>query len=328
VHGLRREVARAARGPGSGRRCLSAALLPLLLAAACVRSNRDVAESLERATRESPRADLDAVAEQGYGALPARTPLRPRRLPMLAGDLPLVAGRVNGRPVRVLLDTGSSHVFLTGPAAREARLYVPPAATVDVVAPGADAPHRGGIVESIGFGGLSFGPGLAAFPLVERRRLALGGEHVVAGASVLCHFRVTFDFGAREVRLDPLDAVASPGALTIRAEIDGRPVVLLVDSGAERLALEPRAARRLGLLSAAEARELAPKAEAGARVRRREVRLKRVRVAGRTFRHVAGRVLSTFPDRPGAPDGLLGLAAFGRYAWTLDYGTRRLTVEE
>ncbi len=300
----------------------------LVLGVGCVRSNRDLADELEAAARNTPRPDLDAVAAHGYGPLPPRPPLRTLRLPMLPGELPVVAGEINRQPMRILLDTGSSHVFLTGPAAHAAGLYVPPGRAVPVVAPGAATLHRNGVVESIGFGGAAFGPGVAAFPLTERRVPDLGREHAVAGASVLCHFRATFDFRRREVRLEPLPRPGRPSTLTIRALVQGRPLNLLVDSGAERLVLEPRIAADLGLISPAAARKLAKTGSAAGRTRRKSVQIRTVRVAGRTFRHVAGWVVATFPKMQGAPDGLLGLRGLGKLSWTLDYGTRRLTVEE
>jgi predicted aspartyl protease len=113
--------------------------------------------------------------------------------------------------------------------------------------------------------------------------------------------------------------------------IDGRPYWLLVDSGASRLALEPWAALELGLITEAEAARHAKRAGASGGGRTTRLRVGPVEVAGLTVPSVKAIVVNTFDgaaDGDIRPAGLLGLAAFGDRVWTLDYGRRRLAVEE
>lgn len=299
----------------------------LLLATACAHSNVRLAGELEREAVARPRPELDAVLAEPDRAVPGS--LQAAAFPMQPGELPAVRGRVNGAPLTLLLDTGSTHVYLSGRGARAARVYVPPGDEVGIVTPGDHTPYRLCAFARLEIGPLAFGPGVAAFPLWE----AAGGKHhdCIVGGSILSHFRVTFDFRRREVRLEPHGQRATAGTLFTEARIAGRSYWLLVDSGATRLGLEPWAALELGLISEAEvARHVKrPGASGGGRTTR--LRVGPVEVAGLTVPSVKAMVVNTFDgevDGEIRPAGLLGLAAFGERVWTLDYGRKRLAVEE
>jgi len=297
------------------------ALVAILLLGACARSNEDLLRDLERP--EDPRTN--AVLSQD--AVPIAGEARATTLPM-RGRLPTVDGTVNGVEMPLVIDTGSSHVRLAGPAARDARVVVPRRDAVRMLSPGRDVPHRLAVFESLGLGKLRFGPGVATIALREGadRR---GG---IVGCSVLSHFRVTFDFQNDELRLEPHGRPGYTEPLWTKVAVNGRTYWLMIDSGATRVMLEPWAARELDLISEERAaRHLAGKASDETVALYTRVRLETVEVAGRRFREVAGGVVYTFGDEPSRegirPGGLLGLKIFGRLAWTLDFGAKRLTVQ-
>ena len=292
-----------------------------LLLAACGRSNESILRELER---DDPR--LDAVLERGGAAVPARGDLRATTLPM-RGRIPTVDGSVNGVGMPLVLDTGTSHVSLAGPAARDARVHVPRREATSVLAPGHDVPHRLAVFETLDVGGMSCGPGVAT--VADREASHWRGA--IVGCSVLSRFRVTFDFRRDEVRLAPHGGPGYAHTLFTQVEVNGKPYWMLVDSGASRVVLEPWMAVDLGLITQEEAVGLATKAERETGVRRARVRLETVKVSGREFPDVPGWVLATIAggsETHGTPvGGLLGLKAFGPLAWTLDFGAKRLTVE-
>ena len=112
--------------------------------------------------------------------------------------------------------------------------------------------------------------------------------------------------------------------------INGKSLLMMIDSGANTVYLDPWAARELGLISESAVESMAEKADRPWRVRYRWVELEKVEVAGRTFKNVKAGVVNTFENLRSSdgrrPAGLLGLSGLGDLAWTLDYGTQQLTV--
>jgi hypothetical protein len=146
-----------------------AAACVLLLAAACARSNESLLRDLEADGRAHPRPDLERVAggTDPVAVAPAAPPAA--TLAWLRGRLPTVAGSVNGVAMPLVLDTGTSAVTLSGPAARAAGVYVPAREPVAVTSPGYDTPHRLAVFERLGLGDLHFGAGVATVAMHERR---------------------------------------------------------------------------------------------------------------------------------------------------------------
>ena len=114
----------------------------------------------------------------------------------------------------------------------------------------------------------------------------------------------------------------------VAVSIGKRKYLLLVDSGATRVFLEPWAALELGLIDTADAARHESKSESFRSGRSTRIRLAEVTVAGQTFRDVPGGVVHTFPKGEGRPAGLLGLLAFGELAWTLDFTAKTIRLEE
>lgn len=261
------------------------ALPLLLLLGACAVSNEALLRELEErsAGREAPAGPAASSA--------------PLRLALEPGELPTVRGAANGVPATLLLDSGSSVIVLSGELAREAALYVPPGDAGPAIAPRGPLLLRRGILDSLEMGGSRFGP-LEVFVEVKERR---GEWDAIIGCSLLARYRVTFDLRAGEARLDPHGRPFVPQPLFVDAQVDGRPLSLLLDSGARGLWLEPWAFEEAG--------------------RRADLV-----VAGRGFPGVPVRSVRTFTGIDSRKAGLLGFPSLGALEWTLDFGEQRFSV--
>lgn len=299
-------------------------LLPLLvlLAAACARSNESLVAELERRARAHPDTAADALLDEDRRSVRLETPAREFELALLDARLPAVLGRINGIPMKLILDTGASLVSLSGPAAERTGLYLPPRPEARALSPGFDARYRLGVFHRLRLGPALFLRGIASVPLRE----SVGGTYAIVGCSVLAHYRITFDFRRRRVRFTPAREHGEPFFAAVL--IGKRKYWLLVDSGATRVLLEPWAALELGLIDRTEAARHDAKSESFRSGRSTRIRLPEVTVAGKTFRDVPGGVVHTFPTGEGRPAGLLGLQAFGELAWTLDFTAKTIRLEE
>jgi len=306
----------------------------LLLIAACVHSNAATLRELEDRSRARPRPELDQVVDRA-GPVPFVGRGYAATLPMVPCRVPAVRGRINDVEMPFILDTGASHVALSGPAARATDLYVPERDPVQMLSPGYAMPHRICVFESLKLGPSLLAPGTATVSVGETAGRSWAGLNTptfaIVGGTVLSHFRITFDFRRRQVRLAPHGRQAPPLALWVPVKINGRRYHMLVDSGATRPILEPWVAVELGLLSADEARRHQVKAPAESDTRYSRFTLDSITIAGRTFRDVRGASVLTFGDQPihgKKAGGLLGLVGFGRLVWTIDYGLRELEIED
>jgi predicted aspartyl protease len=108
---------------------------------------------------------------------------------------------VNGKPVRLVLDTGAAGIVLSRPAAERVGLTRVAGATVRGI--GDNAKLSGGyraIAESFRVGDVAFRDALIS---VADQSLS-GLQDGLIGSNVLGEFLITLDFGARKLRLDPL----------------------------------------------------------------------------------------------------------------------------
>lgn len=133
---------------------------------------------------------------------------------------------------------------------------------------------------------------------------------------------VAFAAGRHETTL-PFELVNNH--IYIRAEVDGRPIRLLVDTGGANI-LTPEAARTLGLKSegALEARGAGEESQDVGLTRARALRLGEVTIARPVFA-----VLDLAPLAPAegvALSGLVGYEVFHRFVVRIDYADRRLTL--
>jgi predicted aspartyl protease len=300
-----------------------------LLLAGCAYSNDAILLDLE--ARE-PVPALDAAIDDG-GAAPPAGALREVTLPMVEGKVPAVRGRLNGVEMPFVLDTGTSVVVVTAEAARDARIYLPKRAPELIGGPGHVSTDRLCAFASLDLGPNRFGAGVATVPVNQRpgRWMDLGTEsYAIVGCSVLSHFAVTFDFAKREVRFRPTGRPGTTSTLFTSIDVNGKPFMLMVDSGATAVFLEPWAARELDLISKEREERHETRASEAAGALHSRFTLESVAVHGRVFRDVDGAAVNTFAGREMAgfrPAGLLGLKGFGDLVWTLDYGTRTLRLE-
>ncbi len=309
-------------------------VVALFLSGCVSRDNRPSIEALERAAVLAPQAELDARIRAAGPYLPVGE-LRRLRLPMLRGDVPIVQGSINGIAMPFLLDTGTSHVVVSGPAAAASGLYLPAGKATSLVTPGYDARFRAGAPQTISLGDMQFSGGIAIVPERENshmRRLGLRSErHATLGASVLSNFRVTFDFGRREVILEPSGAAPFAGVLWAKVAIDGQECLMLVDSGANGIFIEPSFALNLGLIDAKEAQRHSRKAFTAGSAPFTLVHLQRLQLQGREFPGLSAQVVNLVDGAVsgGLPRaGLLGFAALGPHRWVVDFPKRRLILQE
>lgn len=300
-----------------------------VLLAGCAYSNDGILEELE--AREAVPA-LDAAIDHGGATTPAAA-LREVTLPMVEGKVPAVRGRLNGVEMPLVLDTGTSVVTVTAEAARDAKLYLPARAPTLTGGPGHVSTDRLCAFASLELGPNRFGAGVATVPVDQRpgRWMDLGTEsYAIVGCSVLSHFAVTFDFARKEVRLRPTGRPAYTNTLFTSIGVNGKPFLLMVDSGATAVFLEPWAALELGLISPERAKRHQTRADSASDALFSSFTLDTVAVRGRVFRDVDGAAVNTFRGEIHdgiRPAGLLGLKGFGDLVWTLDYGTQTLRLE-
>jgi len=304
----------------------------VLLLAGCAYSNAEVIADLEAHARAAPSSSLQQAIDRDESP-PLKGPGARATLPMLDAKVPAVMGRINGVDMPLVLDTGTSVVVLPAETAREVGLYVPPGAPEPVAGPGHTGADRLAAYSTIELGPNRLGAGVALVPVDDRpgRWMGLGTDrYAIVGCSVLSHFRVTFDFRKAEVRLEPTGRAGYSRPLFTEVQVNGKSLMLLVDSGATRIFLEPWAAVDLDLITPGRAKRHEERGRTLSDALFTGVTLDRVEVAGRTYTDLGAAVVDTFGGRMRdgvRPGGLLGLRGLGDLVWTLDYGTRTLRLE-
>ena len=310
-------------------------LLPVLLLAACAQSNKKILKDLGRQATAEPKPAYEALLAEPLAPVPLAAPPVRASLPMVRGRVPTVMGRVNGVEMPIVLDTGTTHVMISGEGARLARVYLPEDEPVTIVSPGYTSSHRVCVFDSIELGGNRFGAGVATIPIEKRKTPQWthlsSRTYAIVGCAILSYFRVTFDFRQRQVRLVPHGRKASTELIHAPVEINGRRFNMLVDSGATNVVIEPWAALDLGLITSEQARWHRREAKNEHEVAYSYLDLETLRVEDQTFGDVAVVSTQTFGREPTDDGhviaGLLALRAFGRRVWTVDYGRRRLLPE-
>ena len=116
---------------------------------------------------------------------------------MQDGKVPIVTGRINGVSMPFIIDTGTTHIVISGAAAKACGLFVPELPAVDLLTPGYEAQFRLGAPETVELNGFTFTGGIA---LVAERESGLaerlgveGALFATVGTAVLSNFNVTFD---------------------------------------------------------------------------------------------------------------------------------------
>lgn len=302
--------------------------LALLAACASTDDRAIIRELIEESSRR-PRADLMARV---VDPSPYRIVGAPRRatLPLDPGKAPIVHARINGVLLPCIIDTGTTHLVISAAAARRCALYLPETPPITLVTPGYDANFRVGAPESLEIGGMRLAGGIAIVPETRSgmaRRLGVRSDiHATIGTAVLSNFNVVFDFGRRELVLAPHGKEPFAGVMWTEVRVNGVGRLMLIDSGANGLFLEPEFARELGLIGESEARRLRSKAGRAQASRFGSVRVDELALGPRVFRGIQAHVVETM-DQPDK-GGLLGIAGLGPHRWLVDYENKGLALLE
>jgi len=305
------------------------AILLLCLTACAAPDNTALIEELEAAASAKPRPELRARTLNPSAYRPIG-PLRGATLLMIEGKVPIVLARINGVQMPCILDTGTTHIVMSGAAARACNLYLPAAPSMELLTPGYSARFRMGAPESVEFAGNRFSGGVAL--VAERgsdiaRRLGIkGAVHATIGTAILSNFLVTFDFKARKIELVPSSAEPFAGVMWTEVRINGITKFMLIDSGANGIFLEPAFAFELGLISARQQKRLDTKGATYLQAHFGAVELDTVAFGPLVFTNVFAHVVKMTDDE--SRGGLLGIAGLGKHRWTLDYARRRLLLSE
>ena len=255
------------------------------------------------------------------------------------GGLIELAGSVNGRPVRAVVDSGAQ--FTAVDQALAQRLALPPTGSLPMVAFGVSGPPTLTRTVSLDLAlpGLA-APGVRAATLDLARLSAATGRafSVLVGRDVLRRLVLDVDYpGGRlafhrpDAWTPPADAVVLPlslkgGAPMITVRVEGAGVEVMVDTGATGvLALSARAAQAAGLLATGRPVSSAQSVSLGGQSLDRIVVARTVETAGVTLRDTAVQIYA--PSAPGPmPEGLLGAGFLRRFRVGLDLPGARLSL--
>ena len=302
-------------------------------------------------TRRSliPRLALLGVGGLAVWAVRDRIPWPPLRvefeegssspwIPIAGRALIEIPARVNGTPIRAVVDSGAQFSAIDRGLAR--RLQIPQTAALPLLAYGVSGqPDLTYTVKfDLGLPGLAVHGLRAAALEIARLSAATGRDFsLLIGRDVLRRLVIDADFPGERVRFlardafqPPSDAVAVPLRLTGGAPVtpvqieDAPPVEVLVDTGATgALALSAEAARQAGLLAPGRPVLQARSVSLGGLGLDRVVIARNVSLAGLRFPRTPVQIYS--PSVRGAvPPGLLGTGILGRFRMGLDVGGARL----
>jgi len=251
---------------------------------------------------------------------------------------PTVEARVNGRPVRALVDSGAQYSVIDR-ALFEA-MGLSEAAPLPMVAygVGGDAQMGRGTTLDVAVGGLRLQGLRAAIlglgPLAGPQGLA---APLILGQDVLGRLVLEVDAAARRMRFVARDRWAPPTgaasvpatragrALRTTATVEGAELQAVVDTGASAvLALTREAARAAGLFDG-RPRRSGGSIVLGGVVRAETVIARTLTIGDALYRNAAVAVYDDV-SVPGFPKALIGMEAFAGRTVALDLGGARLFV--
>jgi predicted aspartyl protease len=251
-------------------------------------------------------------------------------------DLPVVLVGVNGATVPALIDSGADHSVVDAAFAEERGL--PNAWTPPTIAYGVGGgPQVGrGVALDLRLGNLRLrrlkAVALGLGPIAQAAGL---GVPLVLGQDLLSGLIADFEFPRRRVTLHrragwspPPGAVSADArrqgrGLHVRVALEGRPIEVLLDTGASSaLALSRTTAETAGLLDGREAQPTSSVVLGGVAQGAR-VEARTLAFAGQTLRDVGVDVFEA-ARVPGFPSGMLGVEALRRRRAILDLGGGKL----
>jgi len=194
-----------------------------------------------------------------------------------------VAAGPKGKPVRLLLDTGSHGLFLVARVARKRGFVSLTEKTL--VGAGGDRRHetRRGLLSEVSLGGLTYGDALVTTTKDELD--PTGRFHGLLGVSIFGGYRVALDFRRKQLELtretSPFDGVAYwwvSGQLLVEVKVGDERGLFVLDTGASSTVVASVVAQRAQQESAG--REVEIRAFGGRVSGARELRGVRVEFAG------------------------------------------------
>jgi predicted aspartyl protease len=254
-------------------------------------------------------------------------------------DAPLITVQVmiGDLPARALIDTGAQISVIDRTFVQTHALASFPGAPMLAFGVGGGAQLAQGLRLSLAIGGARVNNLNAAVvnlgPLAGIDGLA---TPLVIGQDVLCRLVVDVDFPERRVELKPPGAVRPHGAreapvvrrgrsLMAQAHVEGRPIDLVVDTGASGLlSLARPAAREAGLLSGRRVRPSTSIVLGGVDTGGL-ITVSSLDFAGRRWRDVEAHIFAA-PPAPWFPPGLLGVQAISSGRAIIDIGGGRLEL--
>ena len=283
------------------------------------------------------------AAEPGVVVQQNCTLRRRASLPVTLAGLPMVTADINGRPARLILDTGAESSIIGVTAAK--RLGITTKYDFARSMRGISEEMRTGDarLESMSLGGATL-----SYPRVLVGPLALGMGGVEAdgllGASLLADFDLDLDLPNR--RLDLYERTECPelrppwgGRVTelettrslsahpfFPVEINGRTLSASLDSGAQRTVIAATAAARAGISAATRVAgsEIRARGAAGELLPAELHLLRDMRVGDVAVRTP---VMVTALSLPNDIDALLGADFLQAHRVWLSYGSRRLFIQ-
>ena len=252
---------------------------------------------------------------------------------------------IDDQPVILLFDTGSEVSLVTPIAMTELRLQQDPHRRTTILGVGGTITAQNAFLPSIGIGGMEMlnqSVGVGTLPVLQNAAMNASG---LLGADWLRSFDVEIDLPHLRVALfrvadcsgdyipwqGPKTSVAAQiyraGLVLLPAKLDGKSVIVLLDSGANRSSLSEAAAGRIGVDASALALDRSGKSTGidGATIATRGHRFATFQIGSVTY---ARPVISVSPLHIGIADMLLGADWLRANRVWISYAARRVTFQK
>jgi clan AA aspartic protease (TIGR02281 family) len=282
-----------------------------------------------KSTTERPPA-WAAVAQKAHVLSTNAVPVE------IEDDHVFVRGTIHGQDVRLVFDTGATHVLVSPEKAATMGMKDGPA--IPIFAFGTD---KGSAKQAIA-DSITIGPAVADnVPSVIMPMPAVFGADGMLGLSFLKKFDFRLDYENKSLRFAPAESgsIATNKAvlasenygnlLTVLAEVDGIPARLIVDTGAgqslilhpwfvEKKKLRQRYPKRLSVVTGGGLLGL---------MRGEYVRVQTLKLGDCTLTNVLADFDSKKPTRPGDIAGYIGAGILRRFNLSFDSASQRMFFE-
>lgn len=183
----------------------------------------------------------------------------------VVGNVPLITVGINGRQTVLILDTGAQSMLLTQGAVKRLELRTDARSPITVRGTGGETRSWPAVLQGFRLGDVALPDQLAAVLPFELPNVGPLKPEGLLGVDVLGRFEVDLNLPARRMALysgracpdevlplqGPFTEAEAPSArrnrLSIAAELDGQPMVALLDSGSQNTIVSMAAAVRVGV---------------------------------------------------------------------------------